>query len=247
MDFRFNKTFFIRLCGVLLRLFIIYLIIPVTLMFLIALYYTSLELGPMLELADELSRFNYPTLLILISLIPLGMTYWWQRDNKPLLCLCMSLLVLHVVSMEYFDVMPYVTFETSSGRALDYMISPSMLIMTVLLLFSTLHFLLPNQYSRPYLSLLPFFLLISLYYQAVAPVLGGLVGILSADPTSPLTKADALEFVIYNVKSVQGLWFFYSVPLCIYLLARFWQPLTDFLAGRIRHFQRRRVNRNIRL
>ncbi|EEF79970.1 hypothetical protein [Methylophaga thiooxydans] len=242
MDFRFKKTFFIRLCGGLLRLFIIYLLIPATLVFLIVVFYTALEFGPMLELADKLSSFNYLTLLTLVSLIPLGMTYWWQRDNKPLLWLCITLLILHVVSLEYFDVMPNLTIETSSGRASEYMISPSLLIMTVLLLFSIIHFLLPNQYSRPYLSLLPFFLLISWYYEAVAPVLGGLVGILSSDPTSPLVKAEAINVVIYFAKSVPGLLLVYSVPFCLYLLAMFWQPLTDFLAGILCQFQQRRAS-----
>lgn len=241
MDFRLDKRFFIRLSGGLLRLLITYFLIPATLVFFI-LFDATLDLGSMLELA-ELSTLQYSSTLMLVSLIPLGISYWWQRDNRLLLWLCVSCLVLHVISLEYINSIPHLTIELTSERTLELQIVPSMLVMIVLIIFSIIHFLLPNQFTRPYLSLLPFFVLVSLYYQAIVPVFGGLVGILSADPTSQLSKADAMAFVIFSAEYIPISLLLYSVPLSVYLLARFWQPLTKLAVDKLCHLLRRRATK----
>ena len=247
MDFRVEKRFFIHLPGGLLRLYVTYLLVPILLFFATS-YDSTIEFGTGLELASELSSFNYGTFLILASLIPLGLTYLWQRQNKCLLWVSLILVIVHIVTLEFIESMPYLpipymvdnTFKIS--ELVTTVITPSTLALLSLLVLNIFHFLLPNKFTKPYIALLPFFLLINCYFSFLSPALWAMVGMLTISPTSTIVRADAMDFILYSVKTAHFSLLFYLTPFCFFLLARFWQPLSKFIADKINQRRRRRTN-----
>lgn len=236
MDFRVDKKFFIHLSGGLLRLYVTYSLVPI-LLFFAASYDSTIEFGAGLELASELSTLNYGTFLVLASLIPLGLTYLWQRQNKRLLWICLGLVILHITTLEFIESMPYLPIPYMIDNTLKIselvttVITPSTLALLSLLVLNIFHFLLPNKYTKPYLSLLPFFLVINCYFSFFSPALWAMVGMLTISPTSTIVRADVMDFILYSVKNIHFSFLFYLTPFCFFLLARFWQPITHWLAN----------------
>lgn len=248
MDFRIDKRFFIHLLGGLLRLYVTYLLMPILLFFLATSYDSTIEFGTGLELASELSTLSYGTFLVLASLIPLGLTYLWQRQNRCLLLVSLILVIVHIVTLEFIESMPYLPIPYMVDNAfkiselITTIITPSTLALVSLLALNIFHFLLPNKFTKPYLSLLPFFLITNCYFSFLSPALWAMVGILTISPTSTIVRADAMDFILYSVKTAHFSLLFYLTPFCFFLLARFWQPLTKFIADKISQLRRRRTN-----
>ncbi len=247
MDFRFNRAFCIHFTGILVRLLIaLYLVIPIVLSLLhfeLSIIYGKLliEIATLIEVFEtigELSAINYTIILVLVSLIPLSIITLWQRTNKLMLFLCVSLLILHVISLEFSTFMPYLFINQ-----MNYVLAPSVLILISLITVNITHFLHPNQYTRPYLSLLPYFLLLTLYFDFVSPALVAMVTIFSDVSTLSTPKTDAKAFFFYSFESLpSALIVVYLFPFCSYLLARYWQPLIDSLLGFLGHLIQRKNN-----
>lgn len=222
MDFpSIKNSVAVSIAGTVLKLLICYFLFPAILLNLYV-FSTGLLISPkLLVLVGENSNLHYAAALILVTLIPLWMLFLGLNTSKRLLFICFGFLLIHIFSLVFIDHIPCLTI---GEHPVEFVMAPSMIALGLVILLNFMHFLIPNQYSKPYLSLLPVFMLLCFYYEILVPAFDISYVALIFTP-SAISGTEAIDFIFFSLKTIPNTFIFYWAPFCLYLLARFWPSI----------------------